>query len=220
MIVFIFGQDVFLCELCMSRQVFKNLPCLKRSMEITKKQFNYLTWLTLVGFSALGFALIYFFQKKEPLSIFENGQPWYLQIFMGGVFGWLIGEVAKQIIKTKWMADISIFFADIVRELQLSTTEILFYSLCAGVGEEVLFRGAIQEWLGIWLTSIVFIALHGYLNPMNWKITVYGFFMIFLSAGLGYLYLYAGIISAMTAHFAVDVVLFLFLKNRLPNPEN
>lgn len=186
-------------------------------MNITKKQFNYLALFTLFGFSAIGFAVIYFFQNKNPLSIFEMKYEWYWQILIGGIYGLGISFIAKQIIQMKWMSDISIFFAEVVRELNLSTTDILFYSLCAGVGEEVLFRGGIQFYLGIWFTSVLFIALHGYINPMNWKMSIYGLFTILLSVGLGYLYENIGMFSAMTAHFVYDVVMFLFLKNQKSN---
>ena len=183
-------------------------------MNITKKQFNYLALFTLVGFGLIGFGVIYFVYKKSPLSIFENGLDWYWQILIGGLYGLIISFIAKQIINSKMMADIRFFFAQIIEELNLQTTHILFYSFCAGVGEEILFRGTIQPILGIWLTSVIFIALHGYINPMNWRISIYGVFMIFLSAGLGYLYEHVGMISAMMAHFTVDVVLFSYLQKK------
>ncbi|MBK7566807.1 MAG: CPBP family intramembrane metalloprotease [Bacteroidetes bacterium] len=43
---------------------------------------------------------------------------------------------------------------------------MLFLSFCAGVGEELLFRGAIQPWLGIWLTALLFI-FYTDLNPKD-----------------------------------------------------
>ena len=76
------------------------------------------------------------------------------------------------------------------------------------MGEELLFRGAIQYWLGIWLTAILFVAIHGYLNPKNWKLSIYGVFMTFAIVGIGYFFEYFGIITAMSAHFMIDVYLF------------
>ena len=46
--------------------------------------------------------------------------------------------------------------------------------------------------------------------------------MVFLSAGLGYLYEYVGMISAMSAHFTIDLVLLILIRGyKLPQfPEH
>jgi membrane protease YdiL (CAAX protease family) len=83
------------------------------------------------------------------------------------------------------------------------------------VGEEILFRGGIQPYLGIWVTSFVFILLHGYINPFNIALTLYGIFMVFISAGLGYLFEMYGIIASIVAHFLFDLVMFVFMRKSL-----
>ena len=82
-------------------------------------------------------------------------------------------------------------------------------SFAAGVGEEILFRGAIQPFIGVWPTAIGFVAIHGYLNPMNLKMSIYGILMVVVSAGIGYLFKYEGLYAAITAHFLIDLVLFI-----------
>lgn len=181
-------------------------------MNISKKQFNYLAWFTLLGFSMIGFAIIFYFQEKTPLSIFESEYNLALQILIGINYGFFAAFTARYIINSRWMKDLRIYFSGIIANMNLKTYHIIFYSLCAGIGEEILFRGAIQPFMGIWITAIVFIALHGYLNPMNKHIILYGMFMILVSAGLGYLYDLMGMISSMTAHFTIDVILFFYLQ--------
>ncbi len=112
------------------------------------------------------------------------------------------------------------FFAKMIGQLDPKIYHIIFYSTCAAVGEEILFRGAIQPFLGIWWTSVLFIFLHGYLNPYNWQITLYGVFMVMISAGLGYLYELLGIYAAMFAHFIYDLVMFLFLRREQPEHQS
>lgn len=119
---------------------------------------------------------------------------------------------AVLLVRTSWFKASRVFFAELIGKLNPSYANVIFYSFCAGVGEEILFRGAIQPHLGIWLTSILFIFLHGYLNPFNWPITLYGLFMVIISSGLGYLYEIYGIYAAMMAHFVFDVVMFCYLK--------
>jgi membrane protease YdiL (CAAX protease family) len=43
---------------------------------------------------------------------------------------------------------------------QFSLAESFWLAFCSAVGEEVLFRGAIQPFLGVWFTSLLFGALH------------------------------------------------------------
>lgn len=104
------------------------------------------------------------------------------------------------------------FFADLLLRFKVSFPQIILLSLCAGIGEELLFRGAIQPWLGIWLTAALFIALHGYLNPKNKPLFIYGIVLLVVSAGFGYLLPKYGIYATMSAHFWIDVVLMLYLK--------
>jgi len=119
---------------------------------------------------------------------------------------------ALVLVKSSWFKPSRIFFTGLIATIRPSAFHIIFYSFCAAVGEEILFRGAIQPHLGIWLTSILFIFLHGYLNPFNWGITLYGLFMIIISAGLGYLFELFGIYASMIAHFIFDVAMFSFLR--------
>lgn len=89
---------------------------------------------------------------------------------------------------------------------------IFFISFCAGVGEEILFRGVIQPLAGIWITSILFVAIHGYLNPMNWRISIYGVFLTVSIALVGFLSNYLGLTSAIVSHMIIDIILFYKLK--------
>jgi membrane protease YdiL (CAAX protease family) len=106
------------------------------------------------------------------------------------------------------------------RNLRLNWSEIAFISLCAGVGEELLFRGVLQPLLGIVLTAVLFVAIHGYLNPRDWRISVYGVFMTGVICFLGWMTEVYGIWSAVMAHFVIDVILLADLlekPNETPN---
>src|SRR5690606_280534 len=115
--------------------------------------------------------------------------------------------LAWQIIKLPFLSSTRNFFTRLISELQLNTVQIVFVSICAGIGEELLFRGAIQPVAGIFITSLVFVALHGYLNPFNPRIIVYGVFMTFFIIFLGYLTERLGILSSIVAHTVIDIYL-------------
>lgn len=174
---------------------------------MSRKIFFLLGFATLVGFSSIGAVIIEKVLDKPFLSIFEQITPWYFQVILGIIYGLLTSWVAWQIVKSSLLTPVRGFFAELIQDLHLTNYEIVFISFCAGVGEEILFRGAIQPLLGIWVTAILFIALHGYINPFNWRLSIYGIVMCFFIAGLGYMYEYIGLISAISAHFAIDVVL-------------
>jgi hypothetical protein len=97
--------------------------------------------------------------------------------------------------------------------MEMNFAIIVGVSLCAGIGEEIFFRGVVQPlpYCGVWVTAIFFVAIHGYLNPMDWRISIYGVYMTILIAGLGYLTDYMGLTTAMVAHTMIDVVLFSYL---------
>ena len=59
----------------------------------------------------------------------------------------------------------------LIKSLRLNLLDILFLSLCAGFGEEILFRIAIQQWLHPVLATIAFVAIHGYINPRDLETT-------------------------------------------------
>jgi membrane protease YdiL (CAAX protease family) len=80
------------------------------------------------------------------------------------------------------------------------------------VGEEILFRGAIQPFLGVAVTSVLFVAVHGYLNPKDWRLSVYGVFMTIGIAWLGYLAETQGLLSAIIGHTIIDVYLLIYLQ--------
>lgn len=132
----------------------------------------------------------------------------------------MTGGIAYKLVQSHPLEDTRTYFTRMVRRMHLKPYDIVLISVCAGVGEELLFRASVQPLLGIWITAIIFVALHGYLNPKNLSLTLYGIYMIFLSAGLGYLFEYVGIYSAMAAHFIVDVILLAELLRAVKSPRH
>ncbi len=84
---------------------------------------------------------------------------------------------------------------------------MLYISVCAGVGEEILFRAAVQPLLGLVWTSLLFVALHGYLNPFDRRLFVYGLLMTAFILIVGIFFIQFGIWPCIAAHIAIDYVL-------------
>lgn len=173
-----------------------------------KSQLYKLSLLTLIGFPAVG-ALILWFVEDQPSSLgFSMPMPLHFQLGIGLLAGTVAGFLAWLIIRLPFMKATRIKYSGLVLPFDLNWSDILFVSLCAGIGEEYFFRGVLQQYWGIWITSIVFVAIHGYLNPKDWRISIYGAFMVLVIAGIGYLNDYVGLVSAMIAHACIDIILF------------
>lgn len=87
-------------------------------------------------------------------------------------------------------------------------------SFFAGAGEELLFRGAIQPLLGNTLTSIIFIAIHGYFKFKSPGHILFGVMMFGLSFMLGFLFEHVGLFSAMIAHSAYDLIMLQLIQRK------
>ena len=169
---------------------------------------------TLIGMSFVGYFIIRILLEQDFLGVLlEAKVPSYpVKVVAGTVYGLITVFAAIMLVKQPNMEQINEFFGELIQRINPSFGQILFYSFCAGVGEEILFRGAIQPLLGIWPTAIIFVLLHGYINITQYSTTVYGVFLVFVAAGFGYLDNSFGILAPIVAHFVFDVVMFMRLK--------
>ena len=178
---------------------------------MNRTAFTWLGLLTLFGFSLLGILSVELLQDVPFREVFFSGWNWLEQLGIGLAYGSICAGVAWWLIQRPFMRELSVVYAGMFKSLELSVQDVLFISLCAGVGEEILFRAGIQPFLGIWLTSVLFVAIHGYLDPRSWRMFLYGSVMTVMIAGVGWLFENVGLISAMTAHFIIDVILLLLV---------
>ncbi|MFN8297906.1 MAG: CPBP family intramembrane glutamic endopeptidase [Chitinophagales bacterium] len=177
-----------------------------------KKRLLYISWLTLFGMSAMGILLIYFVQKQDVEIVLAGRKSYYTQVLSGLFFGSLASLLGVILIRGKHFKGVRSFLEDMIGDMNPSLTQIIVYAGCLSVGEEMLFRAGIQPIINIWPAAFLFVLLHGYINPANLNLTIYGFFLVLIGAGLGYLFRYLGLFSAITAHFVYDVTMFCVLK--------
>lgn len=174
---------------------------------IKKKTIMWLALGTLFVFGGIGAALIPYL-RDVGIAVFIIGiEPIWLQVIAGILFGILSAKAGWQLIELPIMTKTKLFFTSLFKPLKLTNGQIVFISICAGIGEELLFRGAIQPLLGIWITSIFFVLIHGYLNPFNLPLTYYGIFMVLVIGVMGLMTEHLGILTAMIAHTLIDIIL-------------
>ena len=86
----------------------------------------------------------------------------------------------------------------------ITLTVAVIVSLCAGIGEELLFRGAMQPRFGILLTSVVFTVAHiQYPNPIQLGS------LFAMSVVFGYEKQKAGTVACIITHTLYDLVILL-----------
>ena len=84
--------------------------------------------------------------------------------------------------------------------------DLCFISVCAGLGEELLFRGAIQVKFGIVVASVIFGLLH-FITPAYCIIaTIMGFYLGFLFQ------YYDSLLIPIQLHFIYDLGALLYLR--------
>ena len=182
-------------------------------MKLSRQTFFIMSLATMIGAWVVASLSIHFFQDRNINEIFESDYAIWLQILVGIAYGIVSAITISALVELKFCEPIKHFFERLFVNIEVKWPDVLFASFSAGVGEELFFRAGIQPFLGIWLTSILFIAIHSYIK-MTKAWLFFGITMIVMSAGLGYLYEYVGLISAMSAHAAFDVMGFRSLLQR------
>lgn len=172
-----------------------------------------LALITLLGFGGIGLLLVVLGQGRSPMDLIAGPWAWPGQLALGAGLGGLAGCAAWAWIATPAMASARLRYVRLAGTWFPGRGIQLVVSACAGVGEELLFRGALQYWLGIPATAILFVAVHGYLDPRDRGMLRYGAGMVLVFVGLGWLSDTAGLLVPMTAHAVIDAVLL----NRLVN---
>ncbi len=163
---------------------------------------------TLLVFGGGGAALITWVQDRDLLPVLVGSSSLWLQVALGLGAGVGIGLGARAIIRRPAMRVLDEHFARRIGPRVQRGSDRLFLSVCAGVGEELFFRGALQFWLGIPLTALLFVAIHGYLDPRNKRMLAYGVYMTFAMMLIGLIAEHHGLLAPMLAHTVIDIILF------------
>ncbi len=139
-------------------------------------------------------------------------------LLLSPVIGLLIGlgVVALSRVSVRryeWARNLHRDFGEILGHL--GTGEILLLAVASAVGEELMFRGALQPWIGLWPQAIVFALLH--VGPgkrfLPWTLSA-----LAVGIGFGYLVEATGDLGApIVAHFTINYLNLRFITRvKLP----
>lgn len=162
---------------------------------------------TLLAFGGGGWALIARVQHRSLHDLLVGEGPLLFQILLGSGAGLVIGAVAGWIIDRPFMAPVKERYVRMLGPVVSGWPHIAWISVCAGSGEEIFFRGAVQYWLGIPITALVFVAIHGYLDPRDARISIHGGVLVLGMIALGWMADTWGLAGPIVAHTTIDIVL-------------
>ncbi|MBA3396509.1 MAG: CPBP family intramembrane metalloprotease [Deltaproteobacteria bacterium] len=156
-------------------------------------------------YGAMGLVGLLIAAGRGNPDLFRIGTPSGSMLLAGPLIGVAVGVgvVGLTRLATKhfqWARDLHGSFHDLLGPL--TGKEILILALASSIGEELLFRGALLPWLGVWPQAIVFALLH--IGPgkrfLPWTVSA-----LVLGAAFGWLAVWTGSIGApIAAHFMIN----------------
>jgi len=167
--------------------------------------------VTLILFPIPGFLTAYYVNGTSLAHFFQFQKIDFISIGYGLELGFAYAFIAYLFMKAPFFEKLPNRVDRIIDQLPLTYLDGIFLSACAGIGEELLFRAGIQPFLGPWITSVLFVALHGYLNPWNWRFSMYGLIVLPFIFIISFGYIHFGLWFSISAHFAYDAVLFVMM---------
>jgi membrane protease YdiL (CAAX protease family) len=173
--------------------------------------------LTCVGFSLIAL-LIIFVAQKEPLSVFRGPMTLGEQLLAGLGLSALAAVASYVSFRLTAKSEATANTIKAYGRLDLSGLNPVWISLAAAIGEELLFRAALQPLLGVWITSIIFLLTHTpvyQFRRLNVATLVQAAGVFGASVALGFIYQYVGLLAAMMVHTALDVIGLYVVRNAL-----
>ena len=164
--------------------------------------------LTCLVFCLLAAAIIWFSQDA-PLALFTRPAAPMWQLVVGQGLALLAAIASYALYRFSADADSTAKTIETYSRLDLRGLNPLWMALAAAVGEEMLFRAALQPLLGVWITSLLFLVTHMpvYRFRRIDKATLVQAAGIFgTSVALGFVFQYVGLIAAMLVHLWIDIV--------------
>lgn len=173
--------------------------------------------LTCLVFCLIAAPIIWF-SRPHPVALFSRPAGPLTQLLVGQVLALIAAVGSWLMFKLTARSASSARTIDSYARLDLGGLNPLWISIAAAVGEEMLFRAALQPLLGVWIVSLLFLLTH---------VPVYRFrkldgAAIAQAAGvfggsvvLGFVFDYVGLLAAMLVHAWIDIVGLLIVRHAM-----
>ena len=169
-------------------------------------------------YAAMGiFAFLIAAGRGDPDLYRLGGSPEAWQLGVGPVAGVALGLIVVGLTRVasrhfRWARDLHASFRDLLGPL--TGREIVILALASSVGEELLFRGALLPWFGVWIQAAIFAVLH--IGPgkrfLPWTASA-----LVLGVAFGWLAKWTGNLGGpIAAHFMINFLNLRFIVGSEP----
>ncbi len=169
----------------------------------SEKKFLKLSRLFYGGMIVFGLISIWWFRKLPPW----HGSLWGKDPLMA--FSWGLGFALGVVLCWAALAHYFSFlqrfeksFAEIIQGFSARTC--LELAILSGIGEELIFRGLLQPYFGIWITSILFAVVHA---PLKKEWLPWPLFALVIGGCLGWgLKITQSMAFPIAAHIGINFI--------------
>jgi membrane protease YdiL (CAAX protease family) len=173
--------------------------------------------LTCLVFCLIAAPIIYF-SRPEPLALFARPAGPLTQLLVGQVLALLAAGASWALFRLTSRSASSARTIKSYARLDLSGLNPLWISIAAAIGEEMLFRAALQPLLGVWIVSLIFVLTHVpvyQFRKLDGAAIAQAATVFIGSVVLGYVFQYVGLLAAMLVHMWIDIVGLMLVRQAI-----
>ena len=163
----------------------------------------------------LACVIIFVFHVEPYSSVFLEGYSPAVQLAFAASLGTMYFAVASFGHRRLLSRNSAKHVVESYSRLDLAGLNPLWIAVAAGLGEELLFRGALQPVLGIWVTSAIFVAAHARayrFDGLDPRVIGQVAALFAISSFFGVVAKQVGLLAAIGSHTVVDIVGLYYVR--------
>ena len=173
--------------------------------------------LTCLVFCLIAAPIIYF-GWSEPKTLFSRPTGPLTQLLVGQVLALVAAGVSWLLFRFTASSASSARTIESYARLDLSGLNPLWIGIAAAIGEEMLFRAALQPLLGVWIVSLIFLLTHVPVyrfRKLDGATLAQAAAVFGGSVVLGFVFQRVGLLAAMLVHAWIDIVGLMIVRHAL-----
>jgi uncharacterized protein len=154
-------------------------------------------------------------QRLLTDRLLDEGSAHLWSLLGGIIFALLVVALSRVTVQRfEWARRLHLELRPFAQDLDL--TGIVVLALLSSAGEELLFRGLLQPWMGLLPQALIFGLVHQMPGPSRW---IWVTWALLVGLVLGALFELTGsLLGPLAAHALVNGLNLNFLKHHLPEP--
>lgn len=172
--------------------------------------------LTCLGFCVLAAPIIWL--QADPRAALAGTMSLGSQVLVGQGLALVAALLSYLLFRLTAHATSTARSVDSYARLDLRGLNPLWISIAAAIGEEMLFRAALQPFLGVWIVSLLFLVTHLPLyrfRKLDAATLAQAAGIFGCSVVLGLVFNYVGLLAAILVHLWIDVVGLVMVRSAI-----